>query len=211
MLIDAQILAFTAVAAVVTVSPGPDTFLVIRNTLGGGVRGGLATVLGIVSGGSVHAVLAALGLTLILVQSAQAFFWVKLIGAGYLVFLGLQSLRQGLRKEDEAQALPPARAMSRRRAFLDGFITNALNPKVAIFYFAFLPQFISPGDPVALKSFMLAGIHYGMSLVWMSGVAFAVARAAKVLTRPAVRRGLDIATGSIFTGLGIKLALEQRV
>jgi len=211
MLIDAQILAFTAVAAVVTVSPGPDTFLVIRNTLGGGVRGGLATVLGIVSGGSVHAVLAALGLTLILVQSAQAFFWVKLIGAGYLVFLGLQSLRQGLRKEDVAQALRPARAMSRRRAFLDGFITNALNPKVAIFYFAFLPQFISPGDPVALKSFMLAGIHYGMSLIWMSGVAFAVARAAKVLTRPSVRRGLDLATGSIFTGLGIKLALEQRV
>lgn len=210
MLFDAQVLAFCAVAALVTISPGPDTFLVIRNTLGGGVRGGIATVLGIVCGGSTHALLAALGLTLILVQSAQAFFWVKLAGAAYLVYLGVQSLRQGLKRDAGAEPLQAARVSSRRRAFVEGFITNALNPKVAVFYFAFLPQFISPGDPVALKSVMLASIHYAMGLVWLSGVALAMARAARVLTRPAVRRGLDLVTGSIFTGLGVKLALEQR-
>lgn len=210
MLFDAQVLAFCAVAALVTISPGPDTFLVIRNTLGGGVRGGIATVLGIVCGGSVHALLAALGLTLILVQSAQALFWVKLVGAAYLVYLGVQSLRQGLKRDAGAEPLKAARVSSRRRAFVEGFITNALNPKVAVFYLAFLPQFISPGDPVALKSVMLASIHYAMGLVWLSAVALAVARAARVLTRPAVRRGLDLVTGSIFTGLGVKLALEQR-
>lgn len=210
MLFDSQVLAFCAVAALVTISPGPDTFLVIRNTLGGGVRGGIATVLGIVSGGTVHALLAALGLTLILVQSAQAFFWVKLAGAVYLVYLGVQSLRQGLRPAASQAPLAAARVTSRSRAYVEGFVTNALNPKVAVFYFAFLPQFISPGDPVALKSVMLAGIHYAMGLVWLSGVALAVSRAASVLTRPLVRRGLDVATGTIFTGLGLKLALEQR-
>ncbi len=210
MLFDAQVLAFCAVAALVTMSPGPDTFLVIRNTLGSGARGGIATVLGIVCGGSVHALLAALGLTLILVQSAQAFFWVKLVGAAYLVYLGVQSLRQGMRRGKNDAALQASRVTSRWRAFGEGFVTNALNPKVAVFYFAFLPQFISPDDPVALKSVMLAGIHYAMGLVWLSGVAFAVARAARLLTRPAVRRGLDIVTGSIFTGLGLKLALEHR-
>jgi len=210
MLFDAQVLAFCAVAALVTISPGPDTFLVIRNTLGAGVRSGLATVLGIISGGSVHALLAALGLTLILVQSAQAFFWVKLAGAAYLVYLGVQSLRQGLRPAAGGVPLQAAPVRSRRRAYVEGFVTNALNPKVAVFYFAFLPQFISPGDPVAVKSIMLASIHYAMGLVWLSGVAFAVSRAASVLTRPAVRRGLDMMTGSIFLGLGAKLALEQK-
>src|SRR5687767_4912052 len=103
MLFDAQVLAFCVVAAIATMSPGPDTFLVIRNTLGGGVQGGIATTLGIVAGGSVHALLAAVGLTLILVQSAQAFFWVKLVGALYLVYLGVQSLRSGLMRD----AAPP--------------------------------------------------------------------------------------------------------
>jgi threonine/homoserine/homoserine lactone efflux protein len=208
VLFDHQVLAFAAIAAVVTVSPGPDTFLTIRNTLGGGVRAGIATVLGIVSGGCVHALLAALGLTLILVQSAQAFFWVKLAGALYLVYLGVQSLHRGWRPPAGAAGIEAATVASRRRAFVQGFFTNALNPKVAVFYFAFLPQFISPGDPVALKSFLLAGIHYAMGLVWLSAVAFAVARAARVLTRPAVRRGLDFATGTIFAGLGLRLALS---
>jgi threonine/homoserine/homoserine lactone efflux protein len=210
MLFDSQVLAFCAVAALVTMSPGPDTFLVIRNTLGGGLRGGIVTVFGIISGGTVHALLAALGLTLILMQSAEALFWVKLAGAAYLVYLGVMSLRQGLRPTADQQPLMARRVASRRRAFVEGFFTNALNPKVAVFYFAFLPQFISPGDPVALKSFMLAGIHYAMGLVWLSGVALAVSRAARVLTRPAVRRGLDVATGTIFAALGLKLALEQR-
>ena len=210
MLFDAQVLAFCLVAAIATMSPGPDTFLVIRNTLGGGVRGGIATTLGIVAGGSVHALLAAVGLTLILVQSAQAFFWVKLIGALYLVYLGVQSLRNGLKREAVAPPLQAAPMRSRRRAFVEGFFTNVLNPKVAVFYFAFLPQFISPDDPVALKSIMLAGIHYGMALIWFPCVTLAVARAARVLTRPSVRRGMDVVTGSIFTGLGLKLALEQR-
>lgn len=211
MVFDAQLLSFTLIAAVVAISPGPDTLLTIRNTLGGGVRAGIATVFGVVSGGVVHALLAALGLTLILVQSAQAFFWVKLIGALYLAYLGIQSLRSGLRRPDANPVETPAPVpRSRRRAFVEGFFTNALNPKVAAFYFAFLPQFISPGDPVALKSFLLAGIHYTLGLIWLSGVTFAVSRAARVLTKPKVRRGMDVATGTIFVGLGARLALAHR-
>jgi threonine/homoserine/homoserine lactone efflux protein len=213
MVFDAQLLSFTLIAALVAISPGPDTLLTIRNTLDGGARSGIATVFGVMSGGIVHAVLAALGLTLILVQSAEAFFWVKVIGALYLAYLGVQSLRAGLRRRPDTNPTSAASYRpgdSRRRAFVQGFFTNALNPKVAAFYFAFLPQFISPGDPVALKSFVLAGIHYTLGLVWLSGVTFAVSRAARLLTRPKVRRGMDVATGTIFLGLGARLALANR-
>jgi threonine/homoserine/homoserine lactone efflux protein len=210
MTFDGSLLTFTLVATVLALSPGPDTFLTLRNTLGGGLRSGLATVCGIIAGGSVHAALAAFGLTLILVQSAQAFFWVKLVGAGYLLFLGLQSLRAGFRRAPDTTLVPARPGGHRGRAFAEGFLTNALNPKVAVFYLAFLPQFIAPGDPVAAKSFLLAGIHYAIGFVWLSTVAFAVSRAARLLTRPGVRRATDLTTGAIFTGFGVRLAFEQR-
>ncbi|HEX7417905.1 MAG TPA: LysE family translocator [Steroidobacteraceae bacterium] len=212
---DSQLLAFAGIALLVTLSPGQDTLLVIRNTLAGEFRAGFASVVGIMTGLAVHALLAALGLTLILVRSAQAFAIVKLVGAAYLTYLGVQSLRSAWRARSSVAArrgpVPQtaSAAISRRRAWAQGVLTNALNPKVALFYLAFLPQFIRPGDNVALKSLLLVGLHAAMGLVWLTVVARTVTRTAAWLAQPTLKRRLDFAIGALFTALGIRLAIER--
>jgi threonine/homoserine/homoserine lactone efflux protein len=141
----------------------------------------------------------------LLVRSAAAFGVVKLLGAGYLVWLGVQSLRSAAR--GGAIALAPAAS---GRPFREGLLTNALNPKVAIFYLAFLPQFIRPGDPVLATSLLLASIHIAMGLVWLSLVAAAVDRAQRLLTSGPWRRWLDGVCGAVFVALGVRLAFASR-
>jgi threonine/homoserine/homoserine lactone efflux protein len=213
---DPQLLVFAGIALLVTLSPGQDTLLVLRSSLAGGFRAGFASVLGILSGLALHALLAALGLTVMLARSVQAFATVKLLGAAYLAYLGFHSLRSAwrARREDAgvAGAAPgpaPRPGLSRRRAWAQGVLTNALNPKVALFYLAFLPQFIGPGDNVALRSLLLIGLHAAMGLVWLTLIARSASRAAVWLSRRAVKRRLDFAIGVAFTGLGVKLVLER--
>ena len=200
-------LAYVIAAALLTLSPGPDTMLVLRNTLRGGRGDGLRTTLGISAGLVVHATLSALGLSLILVRSAAAFDIVKLVGAGYLVWLGSQSLRAALQGKAPAAAgtAPPDRL-----PFREGLLTNVLNPKVAVFYLAFLPQFIAPGDPVFLRSFLLAAIHMALGLVWLSTVAAAVTVAQRFVTSPGARRWIDGVCGAFLVGFGLRLALARR-
>lgn len=213
-MVDPQVLAFIGVAALLTITPGADTMLVLRSVLAHGRWAGILTTLGIVSGLLVHATLSALGLSLILVRSAQLFHIVKLAGAAYLVFLGLQSIWVLIRHRDEvdpAEALPdPAGPRPEVwRSFVEGLLNNLLNPKVAIFYLAFLPQFISPGDPVLGKSILLAFIHLLMGIVWLSLVAVSVERMRGLLVRPLNRRRLEAVAGVILIGLGLRLALER--
>lgn len=200
-------LAFLIAAGLLTLSPGPDTLLVLRNTLRGGRAAGLQTTLGISTGLLVHATLSALGVSLLLVRSAAAFEIVKLLGAGYLVWLGLHSLRAAWRAEGRAIAAVRAPAP---RPFREGVLTNVLNPKVAAFYLAFLPQFIAPTDPVLLKSLLLAGIHLLMGLAWLSFVAAAVHRAQRFVTSRTTRRWIDGACGTVLLGFGLRLALARR-
>ena len=183
-------LAFVIAAALLTMSPGPDTLLVVRNTLRGGRTDGLRTTLGITSGLVVHATLSALGLSLILVRSATAFELVKLAGAGYLIWLGVQSL---LRRRTPLTMIAPA---GPARPFREGFLTNVLNPKVAVFYLAFLPQFNAP-------PFLLASMHMAMGLVWLSIVSAAV-----VVTSPVVERWMDRVCGAVLVGLGVQMVRE---
>lgn len=199
-------LAFALAAALLTLSPGPDTMLVLRNTLRGGRGDGLRTTLGISSGLIVHASLSALGLSLILVQSAAAFEVVKLAGAGYLVWLGAQSLRAAWRGQAATVGAP---STGPQRPFREGLLTNVLNPKVAVFYLAFLPQFIAPGDAVFLKSLLLAAIHMAMGLVWLSAVAAAVQGAQRFVTSRAARRWIDGVCGAVLVGFGVRLALSR--
>jgi RhtB (resistance to homoserine/threonine) family protein len=201
---------FLVAVGLLTISPGPDTMLVLRNTLRGGRRDGLRTTAGISAGLLVHATLSALGLSLILVRSAAAFDVVKLAGAAYLVWLGAQSLRTALRPAEPAAAVPEGFAAGRARPLREGLLTNLLNPKVAVFYLAFLPQFIGPGDPVLATSLMLAAIHIAMGLVWLSIVSAAVDRAQRFVTRGAARRWLHGACGVVLVGLGLRLALARR-
>ncbi|GEJ58618.1 LysE family translocator [Anaeromyxobacter diazotrophicus] len=206
-MVDARVLAFAGIAALLTLTPGADTMLVVRSALVRGRRAGLLTVLGVGSGLFVHATLSAVGLSALLVRSARAFELVKLAGALYLVFLGVQALRAAARP-GPARAPEPA-AAGERRAFLEGLLTNVLNPKVAVFYLAFLPQFIGPGDPVLRRSILLASIHFAEGLVWLSLVTLFVARLRPVLARPGVQRGLEGVTGAVFIAFGVRLATSR--
>jgi len=208
---DPQVLAFVFVAALMTVSPGADTFLVVRNALRGGRRDGFLTVLGISSGLYFHALLSALGVSAVLAHSARAFLVLKVAGAAYLAWLGLQSLRAGLGRvpiappgDVAAASVPPL------RSFREGLLTNLLNPKVIVFYLALLPQFMRPGDPVLAKSLLLAAIHCVLGILWLGFVAWAVDRSRRFFLRPALRRFLDALCGTVLVALGLRLAFAQR-
>ena len=204
------ILAFTGVAAVLTITPGIDMALVARSALTTGARATSATTLGIVAGLGVWGVVSALGVSALVAASATAFTVLKVAGAAYLVFLGSQTVWRAVRGEEGAFA--PAAAShgetSRAPAFRQGLLSNVLNPKIAVFYTTLLPQFVFPGDPVLVKTLLLAGIHAAMSLAWLTVYGRIVARAGDLVRRPGVRRGLEAVTGSALVGLGVALALE---
>jgi threonine/homoserine/homoserine lactone efflux protein len=203
--IDPSLVAFVGIAALLTILPGVDMALVAKVTLQDGRRAALFTTLGISAGLPVHATASALGLSVILSTSAEAFTVVKIAGALYLTYLGVESLRHA-----GAPARTPALggAGRGRAPFVKGFLTNVLNPKVALFYLTFLPQFINPGDNVLLKSLLLAGIHVALGLVWLTTYAYAVQTLAALLQ--GARRWLERITGIALVGLGVRLAFERR-
>jgi RhtB (resistance to homoserine/threonine) family protein len=208
---DSQMLAFTVVAALMTMSPGADTLLVVRNALRGGRRDGFATVTGICSGLYVHASLSALGLSVVLMHSATAFTAVKIAGAGYLCWLGVQSLRAAARSATaQPTAVVPAVRVPALQSFREGLLTNLLNPKVVVFYLALLPQFIGPDDVVFLKSLLMAAIHFVEGMLWLGGVAYFVDRSRHFFLRPGLRRWIDAACGTILVALGLRLALARQ-
>ncbi len=207
-MLDARVLAFTGIAALVTLTPGADTLLVVRSALVRGRRAGMLTVLGVCAGLFVHATLSALGLSVILVRSARAFELVKLAGAAYLVFLGLQAIWSAVR--GVPAAAPGLEPVGAHRAFVEGMLNNVLNPKVAVFYLAFLPQFIGPGDPVLAKSILLAGIHFTEGMIWLSLVTLFVGRMRGALAHPRATRALESLTGLVLIGFGVRLAMARR-
>ncbi len=211
-MIDPQVLAFTLIAAIMTMTPGADTLLVVRNVLRGGRRDGFATMTGICSGLYAHACLSALGVSVILMQSAAAFTVLKIAGAGYLAWLGIQSLRAAARGTAPPRATVPAAGMrvSAGRNFREGFLTNLLNPKVIVFYLALLPQFIGPGDAVLGKSLLLASIHFAEGMLWFTLVSFLVERSRQFFMRPRLRSVIDAACGTLFIALGLRLAWQHR-
>jgi threonine/homoserine/homoserine lactone efflux protein len=212
---DPRLFAFVGVAALLTILPGADMALVTRNVLALGRRRTMLTILGICAGCVIHATASALGISAILATSATAYNVVKTIGAAYLVWIGIQSIRGAARpapdpaKDSGARAAAPA-STGNLGAFLQGFLTNVLNPKVAIFYLTFLPQFISPGEPVLTRSLMLASIHIALGLVWLTAYAWFIDRLGAVLTRPTVKAWLERVTGGMLVALGARLAWERR-
>lgn len=212
MLLDAQFWPFLVAITLLTLSPGVDTLLVIRNTARGGVRDGVLTSLAICCGLFVHATISALGISLILLQSAWAFGVLKLAGAGYLAWLGVASLLAARR----GQALPVAGVQGRRerlpvwRPLREGMLSNVLNPKTVVFYMAFLPQFIAPGDPALAKSLFLAGVHFVIANLWQIAVAVMVGRVGRLLASRAFARWLNGVTGGVLIAFGVKLALERQ-
>jgi threonine/homoserine/homoserine lactone efflux protein len=208
-----QIAAFTLAATLVTITPGPDMALVARRALTDGWRRASVTSAGIVSGLLVHATASALGISVILLRSATAFTVLKIAGACYLVALGILSFRAARRTMREPVAVPdsgerPPR--SGRTSFAQGFFNNVLNPKPALFYLAFLPQFFEPGDPVALLTGILVSIHIVISIVWLVIWGWLVGRAGGALARPRWRAALERVTGGVLIALGLRLATTSR-
>ena len=207
MTIDGSILAFTGIVAILTILPGADMALVAKVTLLDGRRSAFFTSLGICAGLPVHATASALGLSLILATSAEAFTVVKFAGATYLAYLGIRTIRDSLRPTSEV-VVDAGRTRSARAAFVQGWLTNVLNPKVALFYLTFLPQFISPGDNVLAKSLLLAGIHAVLGLAWLPLFAYGIDRLGALIR--GARRWLERLSGAALIGLGVRLALERR-
>lgn len=195
-----------------TLTPGVDTMLIIRNTSRGGWRDGAVSSLGICSGLFVHAIVSAVGISLILLQSAWAFNALKLAGAAYLCWLGGVSLRNAFHGgsfQGFENGRQPARGFSAPRSLLEGFLSNVLNPKAIVFYMAFLPQFIDPNRSALRQSLFLAAIHFAVAMVWQCLLASIVNQARNLLQRSAIRRSLDGLTGSIIMALGIRLAIDR--
>jgi len=206
-------LAFAGIAAVLTITPGADMALVAKNVFTRGRRGSFATILGICSGLFVHATASALGLSAILAESARAFEIVKWMGAAYLFYLGVMALRRAMRGEVPPSPGAPDSAKQRAGlwgAFSEGMLTNILNPKVALFYLTFLPQFIAPGDPVLRVSLFLASLHVAMGLVWLSIYSRALHKLNTTLAGGGVRRGIEAVTGGLLMALGAKLVFAKR-
>ena len=196
-------LAFLGVSAAVIVTPGQDTALTIRNTLLGGRRNGVFTAVGVSAGQAVWALATSAGVAAVLQASEPAFVAVKLAGATYLVFLGLQTLVPAVRsKRSRVKASP------RGRPLRQGLISNLGNPKMAIFFTSLLPQFATRP---AFGALLLLGLVFSsLTLVWLTAYAFAVAKAGDFLRRSRVRRALDGFTGAVLVALGLRLAAEQR-
>ncbi len=206
------IVAFALVAALLTITPGVDTALVIRNTLAGGRGCGLRTSAGVCSGVLTWGLLSAVGVSAVLTASRVAYDVLRVAGAVYLLFLGVRTLlatRRPRAGDGIALAGVPAASVRARAAFRAGLLTNLLNPKVGVFYVTLLPQFIPAGVRVLPASLLLAGIHAVEGIVWLGLVTLAVSRARAVMRRPSVRRGLERVTGLVLIGFGARVALER--
>jgi threonine/homoserine/homoserine lactone efflux protein len=202
-------LLFVGIAALLTITPGADMAMVSRSVLIGGRREAFATTLGILAGCLVWAIVSAAGVAAVLAASRTAYDALRLVGAAYLVWLGVQSLLAARRGDyrDIGEERSPARRSS---AFRQGLLTNLFNPKIAIFYSTFLPQFIGPGDPALLLSMLLAGVHIAFGLLWLTGYAWLLDRAVTAFKSSRVRRALDALTGTVLVALGLRLAAERR-
>jgi threonine/homoserine/homoserine lactone efflux protein len=221
--------AFAVFAAVLTVTPGLDTMLVLRTTALAGRRTGLASVLGIALGCLVWAVAGALGVTAVLSASRVAFEVLRVAGVAYLCWLGVRAIWQarsaaplpstvvsGQPQSSEPQSSEPQSGQPRSgqvqssvpTAFRTGLVTNLLNPKVGVFYLSVMPQFLPASANPLAGSLALGAIHVVEGLVWLSLVVLAVNRARGWLTRPTVKRRLEQLTGLAFLGFGLRLALS---
>jgi threonine/homoserine/homoserine lactone efflux protein len=193
-----------------TITPGVDTMLVIRNTARGGWRDGAVSSLGICSALFLHATISAVGISVILLQAAWAFSLLKTAGAGYLIWLGLSSWRKVLRQEkfEIAKGKPSVGDFLVQRSLREGFLSNILNPKTAIFYMAFLPQFINPAKSALLQSLFLAGLHFVIAMIWQCLLALMVKQLKIWLQRPRVSQVFDGITGTVMIALGLRVATE---
>jgi threonine/homoserine/homoserine lactone efflux protein len=204
------LVAFVAVSAVVICTPGQDTALTIRNTLAGGRSGGVATAAGVSAGQAVWTIAASAGIVALLSASEPVFRAIKLAGAAYLVYLGLQSLVAAVRGHEHS---PTPRGgndtTAATRAFRQGLLSNLGNPKMAVFFASLLPQFAPDGSASFVALLALGFLFCSLTFAWLTLYTVAVTRARTLLSGN-VRRALDAVTGVVLVALGARLATEKQ-
>lgn len=201
----AALIAFTAAASLLTVTPGLDTALVLRTAAADGARPAALAGLGIAGGCLLWAALVAVGLGALLAASELAYRILRFAGAAYLIWIGYRMLRHP-RHVFQIESV----SAHGRAAFARGALTNLLNPKVGVFYVSFLPQFVPHGAPVAAFILLLGLIHAVLGLIWFACLILATRPIARLLRKPALVLGLDRITGALFVAFGLGLALESR-
>jgi threonine/homoserine/homoserine lactone efflux protein len=201
---------FIATAIILLLTPGQDTFFILGRSLAGGRRSGLAAALGITAGSVIHTFLAALGLSALLATSPYAFMAVKFAGAAYLIFIGVKALLS------RATSLPGAGADANGEghwsAFRQGIISNVLNPKVALFFLALMPQFIDADSTHKVGAFLALGFSFvTMGFAWCSVLAIGAASLrTAILKRPSMATILNRVAGAMFIALGLRLATARQ-
>ncbi|MBD0380775.1 LysE family translocator [Paenibacillus sedimenti] len=193
---------FLVSCVVLNITPGSDTLYILGRSLAQGRAAGMMSVFGIISGAIVHTVLAAYGLSLILMKSALAFQLIKWIGAAYLIYMGIKALRS----KSDASGMKQMERTANRKIYMQGFLTNLLNPKVALFYLAFLPQFVSADNSYGAIPFLILGLTFiTTGTLWCCLIVLGTELASRRLRSGSMAKYLNKLTGIIFIALGIKL------
>jgi threonine/homoserine/homoserine lactone efflux protein len=207
-----QLLPFLAVVGLLTLTPGPDMALVLRNGVRGGARIAWWTGLGCCTGITVYAAASAIGLAAVLAASATAFTVVRIAGAAYLVYLGAMALWRSRRSPEVAvvDLGQPAPVLDRRAAYRQGLVSNLLNPKIALIFLTLIPQFVSRGEPAFGTTAFLAASFLCMAVLWWRIFSLAVGALGRLVARERVRLTIERLTGAVLIGLGVRVAFTHR-
>jgi len=206
-----ELIAFIGVSIVVIITPGPDTAMTIRSALVGGRRAGVSTAFGVVSGQACWTVAASAGVAALLIASEPAFMVVKLVGAAYLVYLGVHGLLAAFgHGHGTTLDTRPRGRLAPRTAYRQGLLSDLGNPKMAVFFTSLLPQFAPSSGPAFMTMLALGLLFCALTFAWLVVYATAVARARDFLRRPRVRRTIEGITGATLIALGVRVATEHR-
>lgn len=199
---------FVATGVLLNLTPGQDTFYIIGRSIAHGRSIGVASALGVMAGCCVHTLAAAIGLSAILTTSASAFLALKIVGAGYLIYLGVRMLTA---RTPPLQSADITRDVTAWTAFRQGMLSNLLNPKVALFFLALMPQFIDPESPTKVQAFLLLGFTFlTTGTIWCLVLAIGAARIRNLLIdRPRLLAGFTRASGAVIFLLGLRLAVSN--
>lgn len=197
--------SFTLAAGLLVLLPGPDTLVILRSIVRGGRRRGIATVLGIQTGLLLWITAAVLGLAALLRASEVAYAVLRIVGAVYLVWLGVQSLRaQGARLDADGSGHPRLG----RTGYWAGLLSNVLNPKIGVFFVTFLPAFVPAGAAVVPTLLLFGAVFIALNLAYQLPLVVLADCVARLVSRSRVRRAMDVVTGTVLVGFGIRLATE---
>jgi threonine/homoserine/homoserine lactone efflux protein len=206
--LDTTLIAFVGISVLLSVTPGPDMAVVTRNALAHGRRGVILTTTGIALALAIWVTATAVGLSAVVRASSELLFVLKLIGAAYLAYLGIRTLIESRRRPDDLLAGTPPAAPA-HVIFRQGFLSAMSNPKLGVFFVTFLPQFVTSGQALLPRLFLLGLIFAVIGWTWLNVYGILVTRVREFITAPRVRQWMERVTGVVLLGFGARLAAER--